>query len=181
MEALLTALLIGMALSMVGLIARDFNRVSARSQTNDTALEALLSLRRVAAELAQTSGNISPALNASSAILSFQRIDPSFPGRLPATLLPNPNPVPGAWEPKDPAYLVSLRYSLNTNRQLVRRVDFPGGSFEQQVCADNVLNFQASHPRKGTLLLTMTVAQAQQSRTLSLPVNLQAAALEMAP
>jgi len=181
MEALLTALLVGMALAMVGTIARDFNRVNARSQTNDTSLEALLTLHNVATELAQSTGNVSPALNGSSAILTFERIDPTFPNRLPATLLPNPDPTPAAWEPRDPAYLVSVRYSVNGVRQLQRRVDFPGGSFEEQVCADNVVNFQANHPHKGYLLLIITVSQAQQNRTLSLPVTLPAVPAELVP
>jgi type II secretory pathway pseudopilin PulG len=180
-EALVTALLVGMALAMVGLIARDFNRVMARSHTNDTALEALLALRKTASELAQATGVVGPALNGTSAVLTFRRIDPNFPGRIPATLLPDPSPLPAAWEPRDPAYLVHVRYSLNGSQQLVRRVTFAGGIFEQQVCAEGVLNFQASHPRRGHLQLSITVAQAQQPRALSLPVNLQAVTAELVP
>lgn len=181
MEALVTALLVGLALSIVGLITRDFQRVMSRSQRRDTALEGFLALQRVAGEAAQATGNLSPAKAATSALLSFDRIDASYPNRFPAILLPEPDPTPAAWEPLDSAYLVTVRYSVNSDRQLLRRVDFPAGGFEQQVCAEEVLGFEASHPHAGYLALRLTVQLGPQTQTLELPVNLQAVATELRP
>jgi len=181
LEALITALLVGLALAIVGLVTRDFQRVMARSQRRDTALEGLLALHRAGGETAQACGDLVPAINATSAWLSFSRIDPNHPDRIPPTLLPEPVPVPAAWEPRDPAYLVRVGYSVNASRQLIRRVDFPGGDFEQQSCAEEVIDFQARHPRAGYLELRLTVQSGPQVRSLALPVNLQAVPGELAP
>ncbi len=181
LEALITALLVGLALAIVGLVTRDFQRVMARSQRRDTALEGLLALHRVGCESAQACGDIVPALNATSAWLSFSRIDPNHPDRIPPTLLPEPVPIPAAWEPRDPAYVVRVSYSLNGSRQLMRRVDFPGGGFEQQSCAEEVMDFQARHPLAGTLVVRLTVQSGPQLQSLELPINLQAVPGELAP
>jgi len=180
-EALFTALLVSLALGIVGTVAHQFQRAMTRSAASDSGLEALLEIRRLAAELEQATSISSPGLSATSTLLRFQRIDPSSPGRIPAVLLPTPDPIPAAWEPRDPAYLVTVSYSLNAAQQLVRRVDFPGGSFEQQTCADHLVNFQAQHPNRGTIALVATVSLGEQTRSLNLVVNLHAIPAELTP
>ncbi|MFN8608219.1 MAG: hypothetical protein U0931_11855 [Vulcanimicrobiota bacterium] len=180
-EALFTALLVSMALGMVGLITHYFQRAMNRSSANDSGLQAMMELHQVASEVEQASSVSSPALTATSALLQFQRINPAYPNRLPATLLPEPSPLPAAWEPRDPAYLVLVSYTLQPSGQLLRRVDFSDGSFEQQICADSLANFQAQHASRGSLTLTATVLQAERRRTVSLLVNLPTATGEQLP
>jgi len=177
LEALFTALLISLALGIVGVTAHQFQRVMARSDAADRGLEAQLALRRVAAELEEATRIVSPALSVSSSSLRFERLDPNYPGRIPGVLLPEPDPIPAAWEPRDPAYLVMVSYSLNGSQRLLRRAVFPGGAFEEQQVADSLLGFQATHPQRGVLSLRATVERG----TRSLTVNLHAAPSELAP
>lgn len=180
-EALFTALLVSLALGVVAAIAHQFQRAMARASASDSGLQAMLEIHKVAEELQEATAIQSPALANNSALLQFQRINPAYPGRLPATLVPAPSPVPAAWEPRDPAYLVSVSFFMNAVGQLVRRVDFAGGVFEQQVCADSILHFQAQHANRGALNLTATVSQAERTRTISMVVNLQAVGTELTP
>ena len=181
LEVLFTAALIGVALGVVGLVTRQFNRAMSHSEANDLGLEGILALRRMAAEVEQATSIGSPGVNANSTVLRFSRLDPSFPDRIPPTLLPTPHPIPGGWEPRDPAYLVTVSFALRAGQQLFRKVDFANGTFEDHVFATGMVDFRVSHPRRGELQLQATVARAQGSRTVHLPVLLKAVPSELTP
>ncbi len=169
LEILITGVLFGVVLAAVAGLLGQFNRALNHSSKRSQATEGALALREVAAEVEESIALISPAGGPSS-LLELTRINPAYPGRLPATM---PSPAPGAWEPADPAYLMTVRFQVNGQRQLEREV-IVGGASTRQVIALEVNSFTVSRTQNRVDLQAF-FQEEQQVRPILVHANLKVA------
>lgn len=170
-EVLLTGLLFGVTLAVVGSLLLQYSRSMRHTDRKDMALEGALTLQAIASEAEEAVDVSSPSPGNASAALTFTRIDPSYPDRLPTQRFPVPSPVPAAWEPQDPAYLVTVTYQLN-GKDLERLVTLPGPAQSRQVVAANLNGFTVSRTLR-QLSLRGQFQEAQQVRDVTLLANLK--------
>lgn len=147
-EALVACFMVLLLLSLVSLAVRGYRQVLNQVHGHDETMDAALALQSVARE---ASGSVAIT---STSPLTFRRVDPSDPNRLPAQLAPVPFPIPASWDPLNPAWLEEVTYSL-IGGDLTRQVRFPDPTTSSRAAVARGLDgFSASLSVSGLLELT---------------------------
>lgn len=154
-EALLSLLLIGLALAAIAAVVRSAAAVSAFSSGKDSSLQAAqMALLRMRDESLEATSWLAPTASTSAAELRFLRLAPDPAGRLPVP----PTPAPLTWDPLDPAFQVEVRWFLEAGA-LKRQL---GPSAE--VVARDVTGLDTRFLPGGNL--EMTLSASEKSRTV---------------
>ncbi|MEW6282899.1 MAG: hypothetical protein AB1758_30080 [Candidatus Eremiobacterota bacterium] len=166
-EALISLLLIALALGLVAGIVREFSSLMTFSSKKDRALSAAqLGLVRMRDESLQALELLSPDTGP-SAVLRFRRLSPLAAGRLP---IPVPTPAPATWNPFPPADLIVVRYEVS-NRSLFREIE---GRSERLELAGEVesLSCRLTSSRPANLQLTLTLQDGKRTVALTSETDL---------
>lgn len=158
-ETLIAMFLVFLVLSGVAGLVQEYSRVMRHSDGKDRSLNAFqVALDQMRGEVGSAVALLQPS-SGSSNQLSFQRLDPgTSAARLPT---PVPSPLPGSWEPRDPADLVQVTYLL-AGGNLVRR------TATDEIVAEGVeglLVTRLANPDR--VSLTVTVREERLLRTFS--------------
>lgn len=145
-----------MILAVVATLMHQYADISRHSAKKDAAGELRTGLEAIRSELLSATTILSPSFGGgSTGVLEFERIDPDEARGIPAVLVPSPAPAPLTWDPRDPGYLMTVRYErLASHQRLMRRVD--GGSPQTVFSA---CTFFSASPNERTIFLTGSVQE----------------------
>ncbi len=147
-EALISLILIALALGLVAGIVRELNSLMVFSTSKDRALSAAQNaLVRMRDESLEAVELLSPA----GPVLRFRRISPLASGRLP---VPLPTPPPVSWSHRSPADLITVRYEV-VNRTLLREVEGTSDRLQLAGEVESLSCRQTASPANLQLTLTM--------------------------
>ena len=173
-EAVLTLLILSMFLVAIARLMTEVSDVQRFWGAKESSAE---KNRRIAILIVMSLSSISilqPGLVSANAVLEFLRIDPDIDAaasrRLPAQLSPTPSPVPAApWDPRDPTFLMTVRYAVNPQGQLVRTATststYTGPAFSvSSVVASGISSFESQNSAGRALWLRLDFLEAKQTR-----------------
>lgn len=172
-EALLSLVLVGVAMGVVAQLAGLLNNVLRASGQKDSAMEVELAMLHVASELRCACTWTSPVESSYVQVndVIFSKVDPNknldpagTDSRLP---LPVPNPLPILYDGFDSSFIVTVHYYLDSGSgNLVREV---GGSTQPVA---SLVDFSAQNRTDGRLQINFSYKQGDMKITRSHPVFL---------
>ena len=179
-EAVLTLLILSMFLVAIARLMSEVADVQRFWGAKESSAEVAVALDRVRCEVLSSVRLVKPALGGTNGVLEFLRIDPDIDAagslRLPSQLSPTPSPKPAApWDPRDPSFLMTVRYTVNPQSQLVRLcasvANYAGPPFSQSnVVASGISSFECQNNAGRSLWLTADCPEARQTRRYRISV-----------
>lgn len=134
LEALVSLFLIGLVVVLSAGLLHGMSSMGRRNQTGEQAVNGLLALERVRAEVLEAVSITEPSGASEANTLIFKKINPAITNRLQ---------LPGySWNPALPAHLLTISYTV-TAGDLIRTVTPDSGAGEKSVVARSVDSFTA--------------------------------------
>lgn len=160
LETLVTLLLVSLVFGLVmNLITQGLRTFRASNEKDEAAQAANVALDRLICELREASSMLAPTVAAPTASqIEFVKVDPASTTRIPNPL---PVPLPGSWDPDDPAFHLAVRYRVD-NQQLVRDVGPPGAAYqESSALGSQVSGLQCLRRGQGVYAVVLSVRYRQ--------------------